>query len=371
MICPVGQVSVHDDPSGELQLTVLVPIFRLKSAMTDFALLMVKVHVGPVEEPQAPPHPAKTESAAAVATSVTAMPSRYCLVHDVPQLMPPGVDVTTPEPLPSRNTDTSPVVDDGVKVAVTALLRSTVTVQVTAVPEQAPPQPVNVDPKDANAVRVTWVPAGYVALHVLPQSIPLVCDVTMPNPVPSRETPKDQLLRRLNVAVTFRAWVMLTTHVPSPVQAPLHPANTVSGATEADNVTLRPCGYDFEHVVPQVSPSPDDTVPVPVPALVTLKVQLIKPEAKLAVTFLAAVIWTMHSPSPVQAPLHPINVPLDPMDAIRRTLVPGAKPALQEEPQLMPSGLEVTMPLPAAAPALKTVKVTGGGGIFSNVAVTA
>jgi len=46
---------------------------------------------------------------------------------------------------------------------------------------------------------------------------------------------------------------------------------------------------------------------------------------------------------PVQAPLQPVKVP--PL-ADRVTVLPLAKLALQVEPQLMPLGVEVTVPVP-------------------------
>jgi hypothetical protein len=68
--------------------------------------------------------------------------------------------------------------------AVTDLAAFMVTVQV--VPETAshPLHPVNVDPSRGVAVRVTSVPAGYVAEQVYPQLIPAGLDVTRPLPFP-------------------------------------------------------------------------------------------------------------------------------------------------------------------------------------------
>ena len=54
------------------------------------------------------------------------------------------------------------------------------------VPEQAPVQPVKVEPLAGVAVSVTPVAAGYVALHVPGQLMPL--PVTVPEPVPARLT---------------------------------------------------------------------------------------------------------------------------------------------------------------------------------------
>jgi len=73
-----------------------------------------------------------------------------------------------------------------VKVAVTLVAELTVTLQVAPVPEQAPPQPENVDPELGEAVRATTVPVLTVAEQVEPQLI--VPPVTMPDPEPVLET---------------------------------------------------------------------------------------------------------------------------------------------------------------------------------------
>jgi hypothetical protein len=61
-------------------------------------------------------------------------------------------------------------------------------------------------------------------------------------------------------------------------------------------------------VVPQFTPVGDDvTVPVPVPAFVTLSANVDAP-LKVAVTARAAVIETVQVDVPVHAPLQPANV---------------------------------------------------------------
>jgi hypothetical protein len=95
------------------------------------------------------------------------------------------------------------------------------------------------------------------------------------------------------------------------------------------------------------------TVPLPVPALVTVTEKLWS--AKFAVTLRAALIDTVQLAVPVQAPLHPAN--LDPVAgvAVRVTLEPPLKLALHVVPQLMPAGFVLTLPLPR--PALVTLSV--------------
>ncbi len=63
-----------------------------------------------------------------------------------------------------------------------------VTLQVVAVPEQPPDHPVKRLPAAGAAVSVTAVPEGNGAEHVDPQLIPTGVDVTVPDPVPARDT---------------------------------------------------------------------------------------------------------------------------------------------------------------------------------------
>ena len=73
----------------------------------------------------------------------------------------------------------------------------------------------------------------------------------------------------------------------------------------------------------------------------------------MAVTLLAALIVTTHDHVPVQLPLQPAKTDPEVAVAVRVTAVPSPKLALQVEPQLMPAGVEVTVPDPV--PALVTV----------------
>ena len=74
-------------------------------------------------------------------------------------------------------------------VAVTVLFSFIVMVHVP-VPEQLPPQPVNVSLPEGVAVRVTTVPLVKVAEHVDPQLMPVGELETVPVPVPDWETAK-------------------------------------------------------------------------------------------------------------------------------------------------------------------------------------
>jgi len=72
--------------------------------------------------------------------------------------------------------------------------------------------------------------------------MPVGLDVTVPVPVPRRVTERVRSIS-VKVAVTLRAAVIETRHVPVPEQAPLQPANVeVAELAAAVRVTLVPCG---------------------------------------------------------------------------------------------------------------------------------
>lgn len=76
--------------------------------------------------------------------------------------------------------------------------------------------------------------------------------------------------------------------------------------------------------------------------------------------------FTVHGPVPEQPPpLHPANHESDPAAAVNVTL-PLSNVAEQVEPQSMPAGFDLTVPLPA--PSLSTVRVNRRR---TKVAVTA
>ena len=158
----------------------------------------------------------------------------------------------------------------------------------------------------------------------------------------------------LKVAVTALAALMVTEHVPVPVQAPDQLANAEPVPAAAVSVTTVPLAKLAPQVVPQLIPAGLlVTVPVPVPAFVTVNAKVVVVVLNVAVTALAAVIVTAHVLVPVQAPLQPANVEPVPAAAVSVTTVPLAKPALHVVPQLIPAGLLVTVPVPV--PALVTV----------------
>src|SRR5262249_58093693 len=102
--------------------------------------------------------------------------------------------------------------DDCMKVAVTDCAALIVTVQVP-VPEQPPPlQPVNVDPAAGVALRMTAVPLGNVAEHMVPHEMPAGVLVTVPVPAPAVLTVSAKGCG-LKVAVTDCPALIVTVHV--------------------------------------------------------------------------------------------------------------------------------------------------------------
>ena len=133
------------------------------------------------EPEQAPPQPVNTEPAAGVAARLTSVPAAKLAEQVAPQLMPAGLLATVPLPVPPRVT---PSVTRGIKVAVTAVLAFSATVQVPVPAHGAPLQPANTEPGDAVAVRVTVVPTVNAAAQAAPQLMPLGLEVTLPVPAP-------------------------------------------------------------------------------------------------------------------------------------------------------------------------------------------
>jgi hypothetical protein len=242
-------------------------------------------------------------------------------------------------------------VTSALKLAVTDAAAFIVTVQVL-VPVQAPLQPVKPKPVAGNAVRVTVVPPVKEAEQVAPHEMPAGELVTVPEPSLVTVSAKDG---RAKVAVTSRAALIVTVQVLVPVQAPLKPVKIDPAVGEAVRVTTVPLANGAEQVAPQETPAGElVTVPLPLPALVTVSVK--GDRAKVAVTEAAAFMVTMQVLVPEQPPpLQPVNVEPAAGAAVRVTTVPLVNDAAHVEPQEMPAGLLVTVPLPA--PALDTVRV--------------
>ena len=111
------------------------------------------------------------------------------------------------------------------------------------------------------------------------------------------------------------------------------------------------------HAPGQVSPSATGvavTVPAPLPtsAVVTVKVT---GENDAVTDAAAARVSVQVAWLPVQAPVHPVKLLPASALAVSVTWLPSSKLAVQVAPQLMPAGVEVTVPAPVVA----TVSVTG------------
>ena len=85
---------------------------------------------------------------------------------------------------------------------------------------------------------------------------------------------------------------------------------------------------------------------------------------KFAETVLFWLAGTVQSPAPLQAPLQPANWKLASAFAVKVTWVSGSNVAEQVEPQSIPEGALVTVPVPPPAGVTVTVNgwLLGGGG---------
>ena len=101
-----------------------------------------------------------------------------------------------------------------------------------------------------------------------------------------------------NVAVTLCAAVMLTTQLPTPLQAPPQPEKPQPSAGVAVNVTCVPPVKLALHVDGQLIPV-GELVTVPLPVTLTDNVAFC---TNVAVTDSAAFIATVQLPLPLQAP---------------------------------------------------------------------
>jgi hypothetical protein len=147
--------------------------------------LAFKVTV-PVVQPE-PDQPAKVEPAAGMAVKVTELPLLKVAEQMLPQLIPVGLLVTVPFPVPllvtALTTFTESVNCWGelLNVAVQVKLALMATVPVV---QPEPDQPAKVEPAAGMAVKVTELPLLKVAEQMLPQLMPVGLLVTVPDPVP-------------------------------------------------------------------------------------------------------------------------------------------------------------------------------------------
>ena len=87
----------------------------------------------------------------------------------------------------------------------------------------------------------------------------------------------------------------------------------------------------------------------------------------MAPTLFAASTLTVQIPVPVHAPLQPVKVEPVLAAAVKVTLAPLLKLVLHVEPQVIPAGEELTVPLPV--PLFVTVRAYVVGALVANVAV--
>ncbi len=107
------------------------------------------------------------------------------------------------------------------------------------VPEQAPPQPLKLEPAAGVWARVTTVPALKFALQVAPQLMPAGRLVIVP--LAAGEVLTESAKEGTKVAVTVVAAFTVTLQGLVPAQAlPLQPAKAEPGAASAVNNTLVP-----------------------------------------------------------------------------------------------------------------------------------
>jgi hypothetical protein len=276
----------HEIPDG-LLVTVPVPVpasftvnandvVVLNVAVTDSAAIIEIEHVPVPLQAAFPLHPANVEPVPAVAVKVTTELSAKLAEQAVPQLMPAGLLVTVPVPVPAFVTVNG---NTGVNDAFALSFAFIVTTHVPVPLHPAPLQPTNVLPLFGVAVSVTTVPLLKLALQPVPppvgQLMPAGLLVTVPLPVPASVTVNANVVVALNVAVTLSAAVMSIVHVPVPLHAafPLHPANVDPVPAVAVSTTCDPLAKFAVHVGGQLIPAGLlVTVPVPVPDGLTVTV---------------------------------------------------------------------------------------------------
>ena len=229
-----------------LEVTTPVPVpeiatvstnCRVKFAVTDLAASIVTLQAA--DEPlQAPVQLEKTESADGAAVSVTTVLRLYGSEQSAPQLIPAGLEVTVPPPVPAVVTVSNRVgTTMVVKLAVTDFATSIVTSQVGDAPLHAPDQPEKTEFTAGVAVRVTTVPRLYGSEQSAPQVIPAGLEVTVPIPVPAVVTVSNRVVT--NVAVTDLPASINSVQLLPPrlEQAPDQPEKTEPGAGTAVKTT--------------------------------------------------------------------------------------------------------------------------------------
>jgi len=131
----------------------------------------------------------------------------------------------------------------------------------------------------------------------------------------------------VKVAVTVVVVDRVTVQEPVPEQPPpLQPVKVEPSDGVAVKVTALPVEKVAEQVAPQLIPAGElVTVPLPVPALVTVRAEKVGSTPKVAVSVVVAVKVTAQDPVPVQPPpLQPVKVEPVAAVAVSVTTVPLA-----------------------------------------------
>ena len=159
----------------------------------------------------------------------------------------------------------------------------------------------------------------------------------------------------MKFAVTVWSAFIVTVHEPVPLQPPpLQPVNVEPPVEAAVRATVLPLGKSAAQVAPQEMPlGLLVTVPVPAPDLLTVNWCVLGMALNVADTLALPV--TVQAPLPEQAPPQLTNDEPAAAAAFKATEVPVSNWFEQVAPQLMPAGVEVTVPLPV--PCLVTVMV--------------
>jgi hypothetical protein len=306
------------------------------------------------------------DPAAGVAARSITVPDGNVEEQALPQLIPLGVLVTVPVPVPERLTERA---KSGTNVAVTAVFALSVTLHVPMPEHGEPLQPAKEEPALATGVRVITVPESNSPEQVVPQLIPAGALVIVPLPAPALVS--DNVNRGVGGGPKFATtdWFadIVTAQAPVPVHAPLQPVKAEPAAGVAVRLTAAPDPNVEEQVVPQLIPVGRLVMlPVPVPDLLIFNVYVGR---KVAVTSTSEVTVTEHDPVPEQAaPLQPANTDPAAATGVRVTIAPELKGATQDAPQLMPAGALVMVPEPL--PFTATERLNCGAGAGPKFAIT-
>jgi len=187
------QVNPQLTPEG-LLVIVPAPVPALSTVSSTGGIVEVNVAVTEVAEMrltvqveiplQAPVHPVNVEPELGAADNATGVPVGKLARHVVPQLIPKGLLVTVPLPVPALRTTRSRGVIVKLNSAIVVALDFRVKAQLV-VPPQAPNHPPNLEVELGVAVSLTTVPLGKLAVQLVGQLMPAGVLVTVPAPVPA------------------------------------------------------------------------------------------------------------------------------------------------------------------------------------------